>query len=84
VADPAEIRDGEIVLVHRVELYYALVQRDVAVRPLNPTIGDRRARVEEIKRVFRDVGAPGTGRTRLLPSPRQLRRDGLGEGGGSP
>ena len=78
--DPAEIRDGDIVLVRRVELFYAVVERagarDVVVRPLDPRIRDRRVRVEEIRRVFRDVGAPAAAAPgRLLPSPRQLRFD---------
>jgi hypothetical protein len=77
VADPAEIRDGDIVQVHRLELYYAVVERagarDLVVTPLNPRIGDRRVRVDEVRRVYRDVGAPGAPPGRLLPSPRQLR-----------
>jgi hypothetical protein len=88
VAEPGDIRDGDIVQVHRIQLYYALVERagarDVVIQPLNPKIADRRVRVEEIKRVFRDVGSPGRGPARLLPSPRQLRFDDLhGQGGGT-
>jgi hypothetical protein len=81
VPGPAEIRDGDIVLIHRVELYYARVERagarDVVIQPLNPRIPDRRAPVEEIRRVFRDVGTPSPAARRLLPTPRQLRFDGL-------
>jgi hypothetical protein len=77
VADAAEIHDGDIVQVHRVELYYAVVERagarDLVVTPLNPRIGDRRVRVDEVRRVYRDVGVPGAAPGRLLPSPRQLR-----------
>ena len=79
---PAEIRDGDIVLIHRVELYYARVERagarDVVIQPLlNPRIPDRRFRVEEIGRVFRDVGTPSPAARRLLPTPRQRRFDDL-------
>jgi hypothetical protein len=81
VADPVETRDGDIVLVHRVELYYARVERagarEVVIQPLNPRIPDRRVRVEEIRRVFRDVGTPSAAPRHLLPSPRQLRFDDL-------
>jgi hypothetical protein len=79
MADPVEIRGGDIVQVHRVELYYARVERagprDVVIQPLDPRIPDRRVRVEEVKRVFRDVGVPVGAPVRLLPSPRQLRFD---------
>ena len=69
MADPVEIRGGDIVQVHRIELYYA------RAGALDPRIPDRRVRVEEVKRVFRDVGVPGGAPARLLPSPRQLRFD---------
>jgi len=79
MAEPVEIRGGDIVQVHRVELYYARVERagarDVVIQPLDPRIPDRRVRVEEVKRVFRDVGVPAGAPARLLPSPRQLRFD---------
>ena len=79
MTDPVEIRGGDIVQVHRVELYYARVERagprDVVIQPLDPRIPDRRVRVEEVKRVFRDVGVPVGAPVRLLPSPRQLRFD---------
>ena len=79
MADPVEIRGGDIVQVHRIELYYARVERagprDVVIQPLDPRIPDRRVRVEEVKRVFRDVGVPVGAPVRLLPSPRQLRFD---------
>ena len=79
MADPVEIRGGDIVQVHRIELYYARVERagprDVVIQRLDPRIPDRRVRVEEVKRVFRDVGVPGGAPARLLPSPRQLRFD---------
>jgi hypothetical protein len=85
MADPVEIRGGDIVQVHRVELYYARVERagarDVVIQPLDPRIPDRRVRVEEVKRVFRDVGVPGGAPTRLLPSPRQLRFDDFDDAG---
>jgi hypothetical protein len=88
MADPAEIRDGDIVQVHRVELYYALVERagarDLVIQPLDPKIPDRRVRIAEIKRVYRDVGAPGAAPGRLLPSPRQLRFDDFDEDSRSP
>jgi hypothetical protein len=45
VAEPVEIQDGDIVQVHRVELYYARVERagprDVVIQPLDPRIADR-------------------------------------------
>jgi predicted phosphodiesterase len=73
MADPVEIRDGDIVLVHRVELYYARVERgrprDVLIQPLDPRIADSRVRLTEIKRVFRDVGVPGISPSRLRPGP---------------
>ena len=81
----AEIRDGDIVQIHRVELYFARFERagarDVVIQPLNPRIPDRRVRVEEIRRVFRDVGIPRPVPGRLLPSPRQLRFDDVDHGG---
>jgi hypothetical protein len=81
VAEPVEIRDGDIVHVHRVELYYARVARagarDVVIQPLDPRIRDRRIRLSEITRVFREVGTPGAAPVRLRPSPRQLRFDEL-------
>ena len=79
MADPVEIRDNDIVLVHRVELYYARVERagarDLVVEPLDPRVPDRRVRVAEVKAVYRFVGAPTTAPARLRPSPRQLRLD---------
>jgi hypothetical protein len=85
MADRVEVSDGDIVLVHRVELYYARVERagprDVAVQPLDPRIVDRRLRRTEIKRVFRDIGAPGAP-SRLRPGPRQLRLEDIDERGG--
>ena len=85
MADPVQVRDGDIVLVHRVELYYARVERagprDVVVQPLDPRVLDRRVRVTEIKRVFRDVGVPGSVPSRLRPGPRQLRLEGIDERG---
>jgi hypothetical protein len=85
VAEPGEIRAGDIVQVHRVELYYARVgragAREVVIQPLNPRSPDRRVRVEEIRRVFRDVGVPRAVPGRLLPSPRQLRLDDVDHGG---
>jgi hypothetical protein len=81
VPGPAEIRDGDIVLIHRVELYYARIERagarDVGSQPLNRRIPDRRFRVEEIGRAFRDVGTPSPAARRLLPTPRQRRFDDL-------
>lgn len=83
MAEPVDIRDGDIVQVHRVELYYARVERagarEVVIQPLDPRIGDRRVRLAEIKRVFREVGVPGVVPVRLRPSPRQLRLDDLDE-----
>jgi hypothetical protein len=77
--DLVEIRDGDVVLVHRVELYYARVERtgprDVVIEPMDPRIRDRRVRVEEVREVFRSVGRPAPSPTRLRPSPRQLRLD---------
>src|SRR4051795_11187567 len=85
MADRVDVRDGDIVLVHRVELYYARVERDgprdVVVQPLDPRIVDRRIRRTEIKRVFRDVGVPGIAPSRLRPGPRQLRLGAVDERG---
>jgi hypothetical protein len=81
VAEEVEIRDGDIVQVRRVELYYARVERagarDVVIQPLDPRIADRRVRLTEITRVFREIGVPGSAPLRLRPSPRQLRLDEL-------
>ena len=83
LSEPVDIRDGDIVQVHRVELYYARVERagarDVVIQPLDPRIQDRRIRLGEITRVFREIGAPGAPPLRLRPSPRQLRFDALDE-----
>jgi hypothetical protein len=85
MADRVEVSDGDIVLVHRVELYYARVERagprDVVVQPLDPRIVDRRVRLTEIKRVFRDIGVPGIAPSRLRPGPRQLRLEDIDEPG---
>ena len=79
MADPVEIRDGDVVLVHRVELFYARVERagarDLVVEPMDPRIRDRRVRVDEVRQVYRPIGRPGPPPTRLRPSPRQLRLD---------
>ena len=79
--DPVEIQAGDIVQVQRLELYYARVARagprDLVITPLDPRIGDRRIRVSEVRRVFRDVGTPATALVRLRPSPRQLRLEDL-------
>ena len=81
--DPVEIRAGDIVRVRRVELYYAVVERagprDLAIRPLDPRIRDSRVRIEEVERVFRDIGSPAPPPARLRPSPRQLRFDDVDE-----
>jgi hypothetical protein len=53
----------------------------VVIQPLDPRIPDRRVRVEEVKRVFRDVGVPAGAPARLLPSPRQLRFDDFDDAG---
>jgi hypothetical protein len=74
-----EIRDGDVVLVQRVERYYARVERagprDLVIEPMDPRIGDRRVRVTEVREVFRSLGPPAAPPTRLRPSPRQLRLD---------
>ncbi len=79
--DPVEIQAGDIVQVQRVELYYARVERagarDLVITPLDPRVADRRIRVSEVKRVFRDAGTPATAPARLRPSPRQLRLEDL-------
>jgi hypothetical protein len=79
MSDPVEIHDGDVVLVQRVELYYARVERagprDLVVEPMDPRIRDRRVRVDEVRLVYRAIGRPGPPPTRLRPSPRQLRLD---------
>ena len=42
--------------------------RDVVIQPLDPRIVDRRVRLTEIKRVFRDVGEPGMRRRACGPA----------------
>ena len=83
--EPVGIRDGDIVQVDRAGLYYARVAhagaRDLVIQPLDPRVADRRVRLTEIRRVFRDVGAPGGSPLRVTPSPRQLRFDELDETG---
>jgi hypothetical protein len=79
MAEPVDIRDGDVVLVHRVELYYARVERagprDLVIQPMDSRIGDRRVRVDEVRQVYRAIGRPAPPPTRLQPSPRQLRLD---------
>jgi hypothetical protein len=86
MADRVDVRDGDIVLVQRVEMFYARVERagprDVVIQPLDPRIVDRRVRLTEIRRVFRDVGVPGLAPSQLRPGPRQLRLDGIDERAG--
>jgi hypothetical protein len=69
VPEPAEIRAGDIVQVHRVDLYYARVERagarEVVIQPLNPRIPDRRVRVEEIRRRWRANKPPSLAQLRL-------------------
>jgi len=81
VPDPVEIQAGDIVQVQRLELYYARVERagprDLVITPLDPRVADRRIRVSEVRRVFRDVGTPASAPARLRPSPRQLRLEDL-------
>jgi hypothetical protein len=79
VAEPAEIRDGDLVLVSRSGLYVAWVQRagarEVVIEPCDRSIRDRRVRIDEIEAVDRDVGRPVHHNGRLRPSPGQLRLD---------
>jgi hypothetical protein len=80
MADPADIRDGDLVLVSRGPTYVAWVRhagaRDVIIAPCDPTIPDRRVRRKGVQAVYRLVGRPGPAPTgRLRPSPRQLRLD---------
>ncbi|MEA2248207.1 MAG: hypothetical protein QOH46_2736 [Solirubrobacteraceae bacterium] len=79
MTEPVEIHDGDVVLVHRVELYYARVQRagprDIVIEPMESRIPDRRVRVDEVRQVYRAIGRPAAPPTRLRPSPRQLRLD---------
>ncbi|MEA2269661.1 MAG: hypothetical protein QOF29_4089 [bacterium] len=77
--DPVEIRDGDLVMVSRAGLYVAVVQRagvrDLVIEPCDPSIPDRRVRVDEVQTVYRNIGRPGVPPQRLRPSPRQLRLD---------
>ncbi len=74
-----QVRSGDVVLVSRVETYFAQVQRvdgrRVTITPCDRAIRDRLIRVEEIKRVYRAVGHATAHPRRLRPSPRQLRLD---------
>ena len=79
-AEPADIRDGDLVLVNRAGLYVAWVQRagarDLVIEPCDRTIPDSRVRIDEVQAVYRHVGSPGPPAAgRLRPSPRQLSLD---------
>ena len=79
MAEPVEIRDGDVVLVRRGGAYFAVVQRAGAsvlvIEPCDRAIPDRRVRVDEVAAVYRQVGPPARTEGRLRPSPRQLRLD---------
>ena len=76
--ESVEIREGDIVQIQRVELYYARVEpagaRGVVIQPLDPRIADRRVRIAEIKRVFREVGPPAAAPARVAHAPAIRRR----------
>jgi hypothetical protein len=79
MADPVEIRDGDLVLVNRAGLYVAWVQRagarDLVIEPCDRSILDGRVRIDEVQAVYRFAGSPARTDGRLRPSPRQLRFD---------
>jgi hypothetical protein len=80
MADPADIHDGDLVLVRRSGLSVAWVRRasgrHVAIEPCDRSIADRRVRIDEIATVYRRIGRPAQPTDeRLRPSPRQLRLD---------
>jgi hypothetical protein len=79
MAEPVTVQAGDIVMVRRGQTYVAVVQRasatELAVMPCDPRVPDRRVRVSEVIRVYRNVGKPGAPPRKLRPSP-QLRLDG--------
>ena len=79
MAESVEIRDGDIVLVNRAGLYFAVVQRagarDLVIEPCDRTIGDSRVRIDEVQAVYRLAGRPARVDGRLRPGPRQLSLD---------
>jgi hypothetical protein len=81
VAEPADIRNGDLVLVARRGAFVAWVRRAgpqmLVIEPCDRSVGDRRVRRSEVRAVYRHVGAPDAGPDRLQPSPRQLRLDDL-------
>jgi hypothetical protein len=80
VPDPVEVHDGDVVLVRRRGVFFAIVRRvsprRIAIEPMDPRRRDRSVTLEEIVTVYRAVGAPVAPPKRLRPSPKQLR---LGE-----
>jgi hypothetical protein len=79
MAEPVEIRDGDLVLVRRAGLYVAWVQRagarDLVVEPCDRSIPDNRVRIDEVQAVYRLAGRPRQADGRLQPAPRQLSLD---------
>ena len=81
MAEPADIRNGDLVLVARRGVFVAWVRRAgprlLVIEPCDRSITDRRVRRSEVRAVYRHVGAPDAATDRLRPSPRQLRLDDL-------
>jgi hypothetical protein len=79
MAEPVEIRDGDLVMVGRAGLYIAVVlragARDLVIEPCDPSIPDKLVRLDEVRAVYRNIGRPAAPEQRLRPSPRQLRLD---------
>lgn len=77
--DPVQIRDGDVVLINRRGVFFAVVRRvsprRISIEPMEPRRRDRSVTAEEIVTVYRALGAPAPPPRRLRPSPQQLRLD---------
>ncbi len=84
MTDPAQVQVGDLVLVQRARVFVAFVAqtsaRELVLQPCDPTVPDRRARLEDVRQVYRPVGRPPQAPRRLRPSPRQLSLDEAGRG----
>ncbi len=86
MTDPAQaqVQVGDLVLVQRARVFVAFVTqmtaRELVLQPCDAAVPDRRARLEDVRQVYRPVGRPAQAPRRLRPSPRQLSLAEAGRG----
>jgi hypothetical protein len=79
VADPVQVHDGDVLLIGRRGVFFAVARRvsprRISIEPIDPRRRDRSVKPDEIVTVYRAVGPPLSPPRRLRPAPRQLRSD---------